>query len=355
MNAIELKQHKLSASKHCFIQTNGKLVDNLTKKYGRQIALKIFDGVSVESENDFYTVKWGDDPTPGNPRKNTKLWEATQIQNIAVMHNLAPRVYGLETVFLAEKLRPVQVTELLPTEYDEYQNALNVYEEVIGLGKKYNFEVAKADVSDRDVMCNKLVDFQTFAFTKDYKDKVREIYCEEGKYGKVYYQDIPELEFSGGPRKSDLRIKELGLDKIDFQGKTVWDIGCAGGFFTRYAYSRGAKSVIGFDMEKPITAAKHVANYLGFFNLDYEVIDLSNPDVLMDRQKPDICFFLSMNFHIGIPKFLQDCQTVIFEDNDKNTRHNITLDRPWNVWFKDIKYLGQNTDHGQKSIHHLSK
>ena len=71
-------------------------------------------------------------------------------------------------------------------------------------------------------------------------------------------------------------------------------------------------------MEKPITAAKHVANYLGFFNLDYEVIDLSNPDVLMDRQKPDICFFLSMNFHIGIPKFLQDCQTVIFEDNDKN-------------------------------------
>jgi len=31
---------------------------------------------------------------------------------------------------------------------------------------------------------------------------VKEIYIESGRYGKVYYQDVPELSLSGGPRKA---------------------------------------------------------------------------------------------------------------------------------------------------------
>ena len=69
----------------------------------------------------------------------------------------------------------------------------------------------------------------------------------------------------GGPRDSERRIKELGLDQIDFKNKTVWDVGCAGGFFTRYAIDRGAKRVIGFDNEATVNAARNMANYLGYF------------------------------------------------------------------------------------------
>lgn len=353
MKKLELLKNRLSASKHCFIQVRGSLVDIMSKKYGRRVGLKIFDDVFVEKEEDMYTVLWGDPPEEGQPRRNTTLWEATQIQNIAAMYGLAPRIYGLETVFLGRQFRPMQVIEIMEPGYQTIQEAEAVYQKVIDLGKKYHFGIHKADVSARDCMSGKLIDFQTFKFDQDYKDTVKQVYCEEGKYGKVYYQDVPELGLSGGPRKSELRIKELGLDKIDFEGKTVWDIGCAGGFFTRYAAEHGAKQVTGFDMKEPIIAAKNVANYLGYFNINYEEINLSDPYVLNDRVKPDICLFLSLNFHIGIPSFLKYCPFVVFEDNGKETRHQ-TLGIPWTEWFDKIEYLGACTDHGQKKIWHLS-
>lgn len=353
MKNLELKKYRPSASKHCFILTNGHLVDILSSKYARRIALKIFDDVSVESEADMYKVLWGDPPAEGQPRRNTTLWEATQIQNIAAMYGLAPRVYGLETVYLGRQLRPAQVIELADPSWQTLQEAENVYHQIIELGKKYGFTIGKPDVSARDCMSGKLVDFQTFYFNKPYKETVRQVYCEEGKYGKVYYQDVPELELSGGPRKSELRIKELGLDKIDFKGKTVWDIGCAGGYFTRYAMEHGAAQVTGFDMKESVIAAKNVANYLGYFNISYEVADLREKEVLVDRAKPDIVLFLSLNYHIGIPSFLKYCPFVVFEDNGKETRHN-ELGNPWISWFKKIDYLGECTDHGSKRIYKLS-
>lgn len=358
MKQFEFKEYRLSASKHCFVSVCGFLPAHLTKKYGRErlCGLKVFDDVEVETLEDLKSVKWGDDPKEGEPRNNTKLWEATQIQNIASWYGLAPRIYGLETVKISKKLRPTQVIEFLNHDTSEgvdEKGAIAVYDKVIALGQKYGFGIGKRDVAPSDIVQGKLIDFQSFAFTKDYLETVRQIMFEEGKYGKVYYQNEPELGLSGGPRDSMERIKYLGLDQIDFSGKVVWDVGCAGGFFTRYAIDRGAKRVIGFDTEQTVLAARNASNYLGYFNADYVGIDLSQgiPDEYL---KPDIVFYLSMNFHIPTPQRIFEADTIIFEDNGKETR---ALETPSEEFTngRNFKFIGRGIDHGDKAIYHLTK
>ena len=141
----------------------------------------------------------------------------------------------------------------------------------------------------------------------------------------------------------------MQLDRIDFKNKIVWDLGCAGGYFLRYAIDRGARRVIGFDMKESIEAAFHVDNYLGYFNNDYVEADLKR-GIPSNIIKPDIAFFLSLNFHIGIPNYLKDIPFVIFEDNGKESRKLTELRKPWTDWFKNIKFIGKAKDHGNKSI-----
>jgi len=354
MKKIELKKYRISDAKHCFVVREGPLVNRLCSRYGRRVALKIFDLDAIEKEEDFYSVKWGDDPLEGQPRVNTSLWEATQIQNMASWIDAAPRVYGLETVLIGDILRPAQVIEYLDGEWSSEQEAFEVYKKIEDFGELAGFTHGKVDVSASDAIGGKLIDFQTFYFDKPYLEKVKDIYFEMGRYGKVYYQDVPELGMRGGPRKSELRIKELGLDRVDFKGKSVWDVGCAGGFFCRYADNMGAKRVTGFDEDTPIVAAQHMANYLGNFNIDFMVKELREEKVFIDSPRPDIVFFLSMNYHIGVPEFLKYCPFVILEDNGKESRNDETLGGPWNTWFDKIEFIGRCSDHGNKPIYHLS-
>lgn len=354
----EIKNYRITGGKHCFLIRTGPLLQLMRNLYKRDnICLKIFDeGKPIENENDLKTFKWGDDPKDGNPRVNTTLWEATQIQNIAAWHGLAPRIYGIETVRVAGKLCPMQVAEYV--KHDPSQNNQQasdvVYKKVKDLGKEYKFAVDKEDVSKDDAVGNLLIDFQTFEFTKPYQKTVREIYCEKGRYGKVYYQNEEGIGLHGGPRKSEQRIKELGLDQIKFNGNnSVIDIGCAGGFFCRYAYSKGAADVQGFDLPEIAEAAMHVNNYLGFWN-----IDIFPGDVTKFQPSPDqvdIVFMLSMNYHIPIPDWIQHANLVVFEDNGKETRNFTELGKPWTDWFSNITFIGKASDHGDKPIYHLRK
>ena len=186
MGKLKIKRYKLSGAKHCFIVKSGGFIDLIKKRYGRDdICLKVFDeGEPIENEKDIKNFKWGDDPKGDNPRVNTTLWEATQIQNICSWEGLAPRVYGIETVVVAGKVCPVQVTEYLNDKSTTQEKADEVYDKIIEVGKKYNFGIDKRDVSTRDAMGNKLVDFQTFAFIKPYDVTTRNIYIEHGRYGR---------------------------------------------------------------------------------------------------------------------------------------------------------------------------
>lgn len=351
MKKIRLNPNRLSKAKHCFI-ADCKMADIFRQKYGRSDAvLKVFDLEEIKKEDDFYHVKWGDDPINGGQRRNTKLWEATQIQNILAWHDLSVPVYGLETVSIAGKLVPAQITQKAEGACTQ-EEAQEVYDKCAKVGEEYGFAYDKADVSARDVMDGKLIDVQTFAFTRPYEETVKDIYCNDGRYGKVYYQDVPELDLSGGPRKSEDRVKYMQLDKVNFKGKSVVDFGCAGGFFLRYADNHGAKLVLGVDEVGPVKASRHLGNLLGNFNIDYEVADLRQE---YNKYVFDIAFYLSENYHIPIPEDVLDAKFVIFEDNGKESRHVEALGKEWTDRFSNIKIVGKSKDHGDKLIYHLSK
>ncbi len=347
-----------NGAKHCFLLRTGLAVEYYRGWFDRPSALlKVFDLEEVNSKKGINVAKWGDDPTDGGPRVNSNLVEATQIQNIAAFHGLAPWVYALGTISVADKLVPVQLTEDVGGFRDGANNekeAHEVYQKVVDLGKVYGFGIEKEDVSTSDVIAGKLVDFQTFAFTKPYKDTVKEKYIE-GRYGKVYYQDVPELGLHGGPRKSSDRVQMLGLDKVDFEDKLVLDVGCAGGYFLRYALANGAKRVVGIDIDKgELEAAFHVGNWLGYYNTDYVLTDVVENKI---NGMFDITLLLSMNFHIGYPSWILEAtkELMVFEDNGKESRAKDVPEEGIKSRFSDYKFIGRAVDHGDKAIYHLRK
>ena len=285
--------------------------------------------------------------------------EATIIQNICWIHDLAPRVYEIVGVEIGDKKYFAQRIEDLSNESfcDTHKDAEPTYEAVKKLGETYGFHTEKDDVSRRDVMGGKLVDFNTFHFTDDHLDKVKAIIREKGRYGKAIYQDEPKLDIISTPRKTAHRIEAMKLDEIDFKGKSVLDLGCAGGAFCRYAKDRKASEVLGIDFEDIKGSDTRLAAYLiswelGYFDVEFEQLDLR-------EHKPEpaqIVFFLSMSFHIGIPKWLGEItnEVLIFEENSKRFKENPEITKntikKLKTMFKKVKQVGYSNDREPQPI-----
>jgi len=264
-----------------------------------------------------------------------EVLQASKIQNIAHIENPeVSRITGIKSC-----------TGEFCQSIDGFPKKVFCDGKIKSIAEKYGFSIKESDGEE--------VNFYNCEFIRDYTQTIKDIYFKDGKYGKIYYQAVPELGLNGGPRKSLDRINYMQLEKVDFKDKWVLDIGCAGGFFCRYADNHGAKRVLGVDMEGPVFAAKHLANYLGNFNIDYEVVDLSKG---YDTERIwDIVFFLSLNYHIDIPEVVKKAKMVIFEDNGKTTRNLTELGKPWTDWFNRIEFVGKGLDHGDKSVYHLYK
>jgi 2-polyprenyl-3-methyl-5-hydroxy-6-metoxy-1,4-benzoquinol methylase len=187
------------------------------------------------------------------------------------------------------------------------------------------------------------------------EQKVRELYSHL-KWFRRYYQDIPELGLNRSERKNAQRVIDLQLDRIDFQDKIVWDVGCAGGFFLRYAIDRGAKRAIGFDRLNIVTVVSQVNALLGYGQIELHGVDLDDYD-FSDVPDPDIVFFLSMNYHVGVPEAIQKrAQMVIFEDNGKKSRGIPgKIGRSFTDNFEHIEYIGRSSDWEPTTIYHLMK
>ena len=349
-------------AKQAFITRQQPLLSEVCAKYGRdpsKMCVKVFYGNPLKEGETLEDALWGDnhDPNDHNQvRLNCKLMVGSKIQNLFWLDGISPRVYA---VFEAE-FRGMRVACQL-TDFAEGEEADDIKKvEAVHNGpmastaKYYHFSEVKDILSKKDMIGNKIVDVQQYTFNQDAEERVKEIYFEKGRYGKVYYQEVPELGLHGGPRKSLDRVGYMKLETVDFTDKVVWDLGCAGGFFCRYALDRGAKIVYGIDEKDPVYAAFVVSNYLGKFNIDYREADLRN-DVPSDVPKPDIVFFLSMNYHIEIPKRLFEAELVIFEDNGKTTRQLDTLGEPWTNHYSNIQFVGRGLDHGDKACYILRR
>jgi len=277
------------------------------------------------------------------------LRDITKVQNYAAIEGLAPRVYQISTARFFNRLFLAQRIERLAENYASKAHAEEVYDVVVALGERYGYQVYRRDVSAQDVMENKLVDFGTFSLTPDHKDKIASMYASYARYGKQYYHDLPELGVQGGPRNNKARVGWMNLENLPFAGKSVADLGCSGGFFTRYAVDRGASVADGYDLNgegngQPVKAARIAANELEYWSIDYHDQDLTKTE-----PKPaDIVFFLSMNYHIGIPKWLPEVtkEVCVFEDNSKARNAEEQL----KTMFREVRRVGTALDHGDKPV-----
>jgi len=347
-------------SKQAFITRQQPLLNQVAEKYGRDpngLCIKVFFGNPLVEGQELKDALWGDNPiNEGDPRKNTTVFAGSQVQNILWRHGISPRVYAIFEGRYNDTRVACQLTDFVEGSWeDNIQKVYAMQTKVDELGKIYGFASQSKKLGMKDIVNGKLVDPQLWAFdTKPYADTVRDIYFEKGRYGKIYYQNDEKLGLHGGPRHSEDRINYMKLHMVQFQDKVVWDVGCAGGFFLRYATDRGAKRAIGFDMEAPIEAAFHVGNLLGYFNIDYVACDLRQP--IPDQYiKPDVAFFLSMIYHIEAPKRLFEADTLVYEDNGKTTRGLETLTSPWTDHYKNINFVGRGIDHGDKACYILNK
>ena len=343
--------------KQCIIVKEGPYLDNAKKQYGREnqdnLCLKIFN---VPMEGTLKEYDWG---TPWRKYSRdrceeigrlSKLWEATVIQNICAMNGFAPRVYALFTIEQEGKKYPVQLIDYIEGERKKLPYICGVLDK---LGTEYGFLTAHTDlIADSDFIGNQLIDFQGFRFDKNIEEKMKDIY-RVGLHGKIYYQRIEKLGLNKGPRHTEDRIGYLKLADLDLKGKSVLDLGCAGGAFTRSAVDLGASRTLGMDNESSIRSAKYIANYLGYFNNDYQVIDLKSD--AWSCEEYDVVFYISVFLQIGIPRQLMYAKQMVIEHNGYEERSQDKLGKPWTDWFRKIEFVGRAKDHGNKAIYHLWK
>lgn len=158
-----------------------------------------------------------------------------------------------------------------------------------------------------------------------------------------YYQDVPELGLTKSLRNNEQRLRDLRMERIDFRDKVVWDVGCAGGFFLRYALDRGARRAIGFDSPPIIMATTAVNACLGY-SVELHAVDLKSYD-FAGVPDPDVVLFLSMLVHVPVPDKVMAAPVVVLEDNDRRSKTRPGwLGKRWSRNFPYIEYVGRGTD-----------
>ena len=328
---------------------------------------KVFDVIDANELTEEWMEKnfhWGDYPSDNKPYHGwSGLKEATIIQNICWYHGLAPRVYEIVGIEIDDKKYFAQRIEFVSNNSfaQTQEEADLVYKQVELLGETYGWHTEKEDVSVKDVMDNKLVDFNTFHFTDGHKQKIQEIIRDIGHYGKTIYQSEPKLDFIHTTRKTDHRIEAMKLDELDFKGKTFLDLGCATGAFCRYAKDRGATKVSGIDFEDVIGTDTRLAAYLiswelGYFDINFIQYDLRQDLFLEKLIHYDIVFFLSMAYHIGIPDWLGRITdgVLIFEENSRGFKEDPQVTKNTIVklktMFKKVEIIGHSNDREPQPI-----
>ena len=337
--------------KQAFLITEGELVEQVQKHYGRpEAVLKVFN---VPMEGDLKDYYWGSPwriysvERTEEICKISKLWEATIIQNLLWMGGYAPRIYGFAIINKDGNRYPAQVTEFVKG--DEAPSAEWVATQRFAV-EEYLKEFGcvphhKEQAGVRDYIGGKLIDPQGCRFTKDTHQKIVEYIRKLGVYGKGIYQSDKQLGFGAHPRDTDKRIEQMGLNTVDFTGKDVLDVGCNIGVFCNYAERAGARRVVGIDAPEVARAAQVMSFYLGCHNIDYYGKDLLKENTEGDF---DITLFLSMNVHIGFPEWVaeQTKSLMIFEENAKGGNYET---HKWikflRSFFKEVIQRGVSTDH----------
>lgn len=338
----------------------GALEQALFETYGRRdLCLKVFKhGIRLPSlEGD----RWG---------SGVSFMEAAKIQNLCALYGKAPRIYDIVKVKYegskegGERMCYAQVTDFVQGSYPEETPPppdLEAVRELVGL----NQYLGSAD--RKDWIDGQLLDFEKLRFAKRGADQFvskedRIPYIDSGasylaelreRIPKVRkYQAVPELDIQGR-RDMAYRVEKMRLDEIDFEGKTVLDIGCNLGAFCRYAWDRGAKRVVGIDAVTAQWAAE-IANWLEYWNLDFFqlAVPQDGPEKIAELsgiESFDIVFLLAMIRRVSgwAPWLSNCCKEVMYLEShhtDDPEKKIEGLTRNLSPSFDRIEDLGLITD-----------
>jgi len=298
---------------------------HLEKIYHRKgLALKVFRN-AAEMKN----PRWGN---------GASLHTATVIQNLCARENLAPRVYAWVSV----NGQLAQVTEYAPKETKPQDHRARL-RKLVAFMKKYDLiSVAKTlDAGVRNWRDHKFVDFSHLQF-KDYDGYLASLdiraRTRRGKLLERAYQPVPKLGILGS-RDVLARMANLQLDQIEWKGKTVLDVGCNFGAFSRYATDAGAPRVTGVDKNGEL--AFEINNVLGYWNLD--IIAGALPGKIK-LPKSEIVFMMAFHNYVGgleaALSFVSPvaCNLLIVESHGGEDRGACEL--ILKKFFQRIHYLG---------------
>lgn len=303
---LDLKNEKLLFSKHTIDFYRPEV---LKKIYGREnIALKIFkrgwfDKISIDYK-EFIPEEWN----------FKEVDEVAQCSNLASYYGVCPRVYDIVSVgddfgLVVEYINIPKGFKFSDRTFTDYRLVLD------NLGIKYY----QQEILDSDqFIATKLVDTNSFLFTdfNSYKKKLYERIKNIQERGEQSYQSFDGIQ---GKRETWYRIKMLRMDKNDFNGKIVLDLGCSLGAFCHEAIRRGAKRVIGVDSQSVIEVARELAGIHSYYNIDFVSADLSNDsayEIIKEKtgiKDFDIIFWLSMEQHVGKHSWIfEHCKELIY-------------------------------------------
>lgn len=298
-----------------FISRNEELIKKVTDK--ENVAIKIFfQPTSTVDLSDYFWGRpfrtlWNDE----EPREErSRLLMAVKIQNLFWSFGLAPRVYDIFLVRHENLLYPALLVDSL----DSYNFAKSdeevtlFFNKMLDIGNEIGVYPTFHDLKRENLVCEKWIDFQAWHFSIDYEQRMIERYNKLTQWSGNVYQgidgDILTKAYRGEERWKLIEY----LHNYDWKGKTVADIGCNGGQFSRIASFGGAKKVLAYDFENVVAGAFEASNYVGAFNIDFFGGDISKG---IDVPEVDVMFYLSVYRYFGFAPFLLKAKTVIYEHN----------------------------------------
>lgn len=300
-----------NAGAFAFVTQDKSLLDLVTDK--KNVCLKIFFNPIFENIEKYvwgrpFLSVGGDMTIP--QKQYSYLLDTVKIQNICARYNLAPRIYEIIIINYRGERYPALLMDYIKPKETKDQPV--IIEKIKELGRFYGFKSDYIDTGQpKNFIADKFVDFQGWEFEGYYEERLKQRYIENVTWADNTYQSLPQFDIKGY-RDTRKRFELMGLDEIDFKGKTVLDVGCSGGAFSRYAWSRGAKKVVAVDLPKVSDTAFEVNNYLGYYGIDFIKADLTKKKL---KIKPDIVFYLSVYRYFGKLDILDSAETIIYEHN----------------------------------------
>lgn len=318
LEAKNLPYNSTQAGAHSFITREPELLKKLTDR--PNTALRVF---FEPLTNKLKYYNWGY-PFPAYDNIKTtptiqqsNLLEATIIQNTLALYDLAPRVYQIAIVKYQGKRYPAQLVEDLGEQVNDLSSSdrsalLTKIEKIAGA---HGIETDYLDVGQvTNFIKGKFVDLQGWKLKQEYLADLIYRYENLATWSNNTYQSVPELNIKGR-RDNQRRVELLGLETVDHKDKYVLDIGTSGGYFARYAMSKGAKRVTGIDLPEVAKITAEVSYYLGYHDIDYLGINIQKNEDLHVGYIPDIIYYLSMNRYLQDLPILQTAKTLIYEHN----------------------------------------